>query len=594
MAGPKRSRGACVFCLNQHRKCDEARPRCGRCARLGKDCDYGKKLRWADGPQLPRAPRQRREARDAAVNASPEEAAHEDNDLRNLPSSFAPDAREARRHVASLIDALWPLGIDTYNEHAKRSLPYTAPPGSSGSPITESDGVVDDVVELSRSEMPVKASLNPPETFTSCENTTPDIIIVGSSLVPSATAFELWALRDTIHREVGTHAWKTVGEHLAYTYFVRSVSSIIPAWDGNENGYRQLAALALSTPVLMDTIISISSTYMHLRGCIPSTVALQRQSQALATLRGTIRALGGPNPQDQSSEIQCLKRDALATILLQLTVEMANGSQQMPVHIRFAMQLFKDLGYVRERPTLPVSTVLIQRMTSIDVYSAIYWHRRPCLPLSFWVFDDEDAPADTEPSFAETTGCSRWLMSLLAKVAHLAADREDGVSDAEIAVQAYALEASLHHLARRSFFDQDRAPAPEYLDKLCQCYYWSVVLLLQRRVFADAQDSRRVQMAVATLLDLMDRLPLGCGPDSSLSLPLYVAAFECIDGQQRARVRAKSCELTAQYPSKTREALTAAFDTWWSSMDGCGEANRGASGAAQPIDLVKDGLLLLI
>ena len=53
----------CAACLQQHKKCDEARPSCARCHRLTIDCNYEVQLRWFNGTQLPRAPRQRRSTR---------------------------------------------------------------------------------------------------------------------------------------------------------------------------------------------------------------------------------------------------------------------------------------------------------------------------------------------------------------------------------------------------------------------------------------------------------------------------------------------------------------------------------------------------
>ena len=40
MEPPQEPQQACVACRNQKRKCDKAIPRCGLCARTGRDCDY--------------------------------------------------------------------------------------------------------------------------------------------------------------------------------------------------------------------------------------------------------------------------------------------------------------------------------------------------------------------------------------------------------------------------------------------------------------------------------------------------------------------------------------------------------------------------
>ncbi|KAI5367560.1 Putative zn(2)-C6 fungal-type DNA-binding domain, fungal transcription factor [Septoria linicola] len=42
----KKSRGGCSRCKSQHLKCDESRPDCGRCSRLGVQCQYVQKYKW--------------------------------------------------------------------------------------------------------------------------------------------------------------------------------------------------------------------------------------------------------------------------------------------------------------------------------------------------------------------------------------------------------------------------------------------------------------------------------------------------------------------------------------------------------------------
>src|SRR5687768_761468 len=50
--------GACAACLKQHKKCDEGRPSCNRCSRIGDTCRYERELRWFNGSKLPRTKRQ--------------------------------------------------------------------------------------------------------------------------------------------------------------------------------------------------------------------------------------------------------------------------------------------------------------------------------------------------------------------------------------------------------------------------------------------------------------------------------------------------------------------------------------------------------
>ncbi|KAG7806126.1 hypothetical protein KL921_005103 [Ogataea angusta] len=46
MKGIKKSKSGCLVCKRRKKKCDEAKPRCGHCQRLGLDCKYGIVLNW--------------------------------------------------------------------------------------------------------------------------------------------------------------------------------------------------------------------------------------------------------------------------------------------------------------------------------------------------------------------------------------------------------------------------------------------------------------------------------------------------------------------------------------------------------------------
>ncbi|KAK2792431.1 hypothetical protein FQN52_003366 [Onygenales sp. PD_12] len=379
-------------------------------------------------------------------------------------------------------------------------------------------------------------------------------------------------LTHSLHGDIFSFLFPNNEESTAYAYFLQSVSMIIPACDSSQNGYRQLAILALSTPVLMGTVISISTTYMHLRGGAPVSLALQRQSQALATLRDSISDL--TNPDTTTSYCESLRRDILATILLQITVEIASGGRGAQTHIDYAWNLFRELGYEQRKPTCPIGTVLVQRITYIDILSSIFWQRRPFLPLSFWFINQQCTPdgrEESSPTFQETTGCPHWVISLLARISHLSADDATGMPHTVVMSQAHELQTDLHVAARTyitPLAGQSSLPNKQrHLDIVGQCFYWGAVLLLQRRIFHDRRNSCRVQSALIVLIQLMESLPIGCGPDSALSLPLYLAALEAIDPDHRMRIRRKSCQLTKEYPSKTRETLTMLYDAIWADID---------------------------
>ncbi|WQF76573.1 Putative zn(2)Cys(6) fungal-type DNA-binding domain, fungal transcription factor [Colletotrichum destructivum] len=75
----KRSRTGCLTCRDEGYKCDEAKPHCGRCVRLGKTCQgYGLRVRWktadssADAGRImkKRSPRSKAGAKPQATGSS--------------------------------------------------------------------------------------------------------------------------------------------------------------------------------------------------------------------------------------------------------------------------------------------------------------------------------------------------------------------------------------------------------------------------------------------------------------------------------------------------------------------------------------------
>ncbi|OAT11003.1 hypothetical protein BDBG_06761 [Blastomyces gilchristii SLH14081] len=558
----RRSRGGCAQCLQQHRKCDEGRPRCGRCARLNINCEYKKNIRWVNGPHR----HQRRRPRDSPHRESWDDLLPTTPDLRvshisslGTPSGLFVVQDEHLLHLTNRTNER-ALSNATGRTHGNEAPSDDVRRMQTGTSILQGQDPTTPGQRPADEEEPVLNEARPVDgELVRISETTP-------------SSLELRAWETSLNRDISSFLLPTAEESIAYVYFLRSVAMIMSACDSTQNGYRQLAILALSTPVLMGTVISISTTYMHLRGSAPMFLALQHQSRALATLRDSLGSLSSSVVKECNGH---LKRDLLATILLQITVEMASGGSGAKTHIAYAWNLFRELGYDRRKPTCSIGTVLVQRMTWIDTISSIFWQRRPFLPLSFWFFNyNQDSPndGDSQPTVQETTGCPQWVISFLARISHLYADYSDGLPSFLLMPQAKELELDLN-MSARNYFNRTTAPyknlsnRQRHLDVVGQCFYWSAVLLLQRRIFRDRRDSPRVQSSLTVLIELMESLPIGCGPDSALSLPLYLAAHEAIEPDHRTHIRSKSRQLTAEYPSKTREILTREYEIIWADID---------------------------
>ena len=62
---------------------------------------------------------------------------------------------------------------------------------------------------------------------------------------------------------------------------VRLASSNVPAMDGPDNPYRQLSITALSSPILLETIVCIATESMVNYGLSSVPIAAERKQQML-------------------------------------------------------------------------------------------------------------------------------------------------------------------------------------------------------------------------------------------------------------------------------------------------------------------------
>lgn len=390
------------------------------------------------------------------------------------------------------------------------------------------------------------------------------------------------------------------------------VSRVIPANGGPRSGYLQLAVLALNSPVLMDTVVSVSTKYMSQKGGAPVSLAISRQSRALTTLRKSLESahqdmeLTGRSPK-HPAQPRASKQEILAAIALQVTIGMLSGTSDVKVHLDGAVKLLGELKYLSEETQSFIPRLLCQRISFIDISSSIYWHRRPRLPASFWFFQPNSTFDLHAPSFQDMTGCPHWVLCFLARISHLAQDFADHNDDGDNGDHEYSKESLLEKAfqlqselitADSTHYSDEGQPlssSQQHLQMLGKCYYWAAHILLQRRVLRDPRASLRVQYATNTLIELMQSMPIGCGPDSSLSLPLYVAAHEAIRGKQRVRILEKGRNLAQEYPSRTRDAMNWSFEAVWEAIDDReppDQVHRETSPQCVP-DVVHDQMLFI-
>ena len=327
--------------------------------------------------------------------------------------------------------------------------------------------------------------------------------------------------------------------------------------------------------------MSISTAYMYYHGRVPATLAFDRQSRALTSLREAVEPFQELPAHREEYLISAIdhglyttRQGVFAAVVLQLAHEILTGSGRVDLHLRCAINFLHEFGYVLEPTTSPLERWLVQSVAIVDILSSFYWHQPANLLLSFWFFKPNIAFDESEPSFREMTGCPHRILCLLARISWLVADRQVAVSNPEDLQKAYDLETDLRLYGSSQFSKDGEIPRKGSwegknvcLDTLSECYYWSACLLLHRRVFRDLSTSCRVQYIVTKLVRLIDSMPLGCGPDSSLSLPLYLIAHEAVSEHHRSWIRKQNQQLAKRYPSGTRTAMIELNEELWRRKD---------------------------
>ncbi|KAM0431813.1 hypothetical protein ACHAPT_005063 [Fusarium lateritium] len=377
--------------------------------------------------------------------------------------------------------------------------------------------------------------------------------------------------------------------HLVYAD-INHTSSRIPAYDGPQNPYRKLCLVAVSYPLLLHTILYVSTVSMFNYGRSDSSLIVKHQSQAssllqnaAAFLRAENRDMPGQNP---ALSVLSLREVTLAAYLMHIVTEVMSGSQTAEAFLQNAYQLMVELGYIESMPESLYARLLVQRFAIIDIVLAFLRRRKPIAPMTFVLYQhDEEEMDNKEPAFRELTGCPQPVLAFLARITHLAHDAaEYQEGNSSHLAEAYQLETEMRIWGQRypvpfaSSVDQEELksrPADDrkYLDILSECFYWTAQLLLARRVFLDPTSSPRVQFLRRHLFTLMDCLPAGCGPDSSLPFPFYMAAREAIVAEDRNWVRRKHAEMMDVYRDRSREIMMGLTEEIWSKADEAASGN---------------------
>ncbi|EXJ77078.1 hypothetical protein A1O3_10236 [Capronia epimyces CBS 606.96] len=383
----------------------------------------------------------------------------------------------------------------------------------------------------------------------------------------------------------------------------RHVSGILSTYDGEGNPYRKLSVFALSSPVVLHTLVAIATEWMFNQGGTRAQVTVARQNRALRSLRQTLSSLVDESPAGKPADRRLTHSKtpfspheaALAACLLQVAQVVFSGGTSAEAHLNCSIYLLRELDYIAQPVTSFVARLLTQRFAILDVTAALLHRTRPRAPLSFWMYQVNEDLDFSEPSMHQMTGCPQPVLSALAHIAHLASDlRQFPERKSHILMEGYRLESRLRCWALRRFPEkasfysdlshdnediQRRFPLASkfHLELVNECFYWLAHLLLQRRIYRDATTSDRVQQTVKTVFGLMKSIPPTSGPASSLPVPFYMVAREAVSDQDRSWVRGMHTSMINVYRNKSRGPMMAMTEEIWRHAD----LRREASGASQ-------------
>ncbi|KAJ5653111.1 hypothetical protein N7490_000114 [Penicillium lividum] len=384
---------------------------------------------------------------------------------------------------------------------------------------------------------------------------------------------------------------------------VSLVSSNVPALDGPDNPYRHLSFIALSSPILRETIICIATEHMLNFGMGSVSNAAQRQRRMLRTIGQNLQLITHPgacsNRDIASSRTNMIDYEALLTaVVLQGVVIAQSEDGVLEPHVRCASFLMETLDYFHNVPRSALMRMTVQRFAMVDLMLAFSRQRRPYAPRDFVLHrPDTERWDQSEPSFHKMTGCLQPLMCFLVQIAHLACDveqrQENEMPVDHLLAQANWLESDLQLWGARYTDSMDGCARPP-LDILTECFYWTAHLLLARRVFRNPTRSSRVQHLTHICFRLMDQLSTGCGPDSSLPQPFYLAAREAVTPEDRMWVRQKHFSMTAYYREQQRNMAMRLTDRVWEITDQTESMDLSISDADKQIKTLDEESCLFI
>lgn len=374
---------------------------------------------------------------------------------------------------------------------------------------------------------------------------------------------------------------------------VDTLAGQFQAHDNLHNPYRKLSVLALSSPVLLHTILSCAVEHMHISGRLPIQKAIQQQERAIRLIRAGLS--GWNSSKGTSAEAGSRPRSGLlssdqallAAILLQPAVLAFSGSNlaHAQTHLDMASLIFSKVGYLESPDVIASSFIeklLVQRFAIIDISLSIFDRRRPRIPAEHWFGQQTHSSVmdGSQPTFYEMTGCDHTTYTFLLRAAHLSADREENGLCDKVFENAIALETDVRlHLRASSDDVSDDTPfkshkfKPLSVQALSRAFSGAALLLILRRVFGESPSSPRVKNAVSMIRSAVDAISTCAlvqddsdsqpAIDSAMALPFYLAARDADDPDSQRWALEKHNSWRQTYPNPARTQMMELAERIW-------------------------------
>ena len=133
--------------------------------------------------------------------------------------------------------------------------------------------------------------------------------------------------------------------------------------DGPDNPYRQLSITALSSPILLETIVCIATESMVNYGLSSVPIAAERQQQMLRSLGQSLLRIDAANLSDARNNGIISTHDheeVLTAVVLQGIVTAQTVDGAVEPHIKCASFLMQALDCFKQAPQTSLARMTIQ------------------------------------------------------------------------------------------------------------------------------------------------------------------------------------------------------------------------------------------